>query len=72
MRKIQNQIRLIVIMGIVSIFAGILAHLALTDIYHGEGDLTQEWMLLQACAILFFVYIVSSLFVLRNAMRLLG
>jgi hypothetical protein len=43
MSQFKNQIRATMALGILSIFAGIFGHLALTDIYHGEGDLTLEW-----------------------------
>jgi len=34
-------------LGILSAVSILVAHLALTDIYHGEGDLTLEWRVLQ-------------------------
>lgn len=43
-------------LGIASLAAIGLCHLALTDMWHGEGDLITEWRMLQAgfAAILLF------------------
>lgn len=69
MAQFKNQIRFTIALGILSLFAGIFGHLALTDIYHGEGDLTLEWSILQAGAFIIFVFVVSSLLVLRKALK---
>ncbi|MBL8103797.1 MAG: hypothetical protein JNM02_14790 [Anaerolineales bacterium] len=69
MFQIKNQIRATMALGILSIFAGILGHLALTDIYHSERDLTLEWSVLQAGAFIIFAFVVSSLLVLRKALK---
>ena len=69
MSQLKNQIRATMALGILSILAGILGHLALTDIYHGEGDLTLEWSILQAGAFIIFAFVVSSLLVLRKALK---
>lgn len=66
---LKNQIRITVALGILSIIAGILGHLALTDIYHGEGDMALEWSILQAGALIIFAFIISSLLVLRKALK---
>ncbi len=34
------------VLGLLSVAVG---HLALTDIYHGEGDVSLEWGVLRAC-----------------------
>ena len=69
MTQFKNQIRFTIMLGILSILSGIFGHLALTDIYHGEGDLTLEWSILQAGAFIIFVFVVSSLLVLREALK---
>jgi len=69
MSQFKNQIRITIALGILSILAGILSHLALTDIYHGEGDLTLEWNILQAGALIIFSFVVSSLLVLKKALK---
>ncbi len=65
----KNQIRMTMALGFLSILAGILAHLALTDIYHGEADLTLEWGVLQAGAAIIFAFVVSSLLILRRTLK---
>ena len=69
MSQFKNQIRATMALGILSILAGVLGHLALTDIYHGEGDLALEWSILQAGALIIFAFVVSSLLVLRKALK---
>ncbi len=69
MSQFKNQIRITIALGILSILAGILSHLALTDIYHGEGDLTLEWNILQAGALIIFSFVVSSLLTLKKALK---
>lgn len=39
--------RVVVGLGVVSLLAVVASHLALTDIWHGEGDLTSEWQVLR-------------------------
>ena len=65
----KNQIRLTIVLGFLSILAGILGHLALTDIYHGGKDLTMEWNALRVGAVIIFVFVVTSLLVLRKALK---
>ena len=69
MSQFKNQIRFTIMLGILSILSAIFGHLALTDIYHGEGDLTLGWSILQAGAFIIFVFVVSSLLVLRKALK---
>ena len=64
--KIKNQIRIATILGILSLFAGIAGHLALSDIYHAENDLTLEWTMLRVFAVLFVVFIGYTLITLRT------
>ena len=37
-------------LGVISALAILVAHLALTDIYHGEADVSSEWRAVQAAA----------------------
>ena len=66
---IKNQIRITIVLGMLSILAGFFGHLALTDIYHGEGDLTLEWRILQAGAVIIFVFVVTSLLMLKKVLK---
>ena len=69
MFQFKNQIRLTIVLGFLSILAGILGHLALTDIYRGGEDLTTEWNALRVGAFIIFVFVISSLLVLRKALK---
>lgn len=71
MSKFKNQIRMTMALGILSILAGTFAHLALTDIYHGEADLSLEWGILQGSAVVILAFIVTSLITLKRAIKTL-
>ena len=47
--------------GVLSMFAIVLAHLALTDIRHGEADLTLEWNVLRASFVLIIAFHVIAM-----------
>lgn len=49
------------ILGITSLVAVFISHLALTDIYHGESDLRLEWMALRVCFAVIFIFQVFAL-----------
>ncbi len=66
---LKNQIRITIVLGMLSILAGFFGQLALTDIYHGEGDLTLEWRILQAGAVIIFVFVVTSLLMLKKVLK---
>lgn len=69
MFQFKNQIRATMTLGFLSILAGMLGHLALTDIYRGGEDLTMEWNALRVGAVIIFVFVISSLLVLRKALK---
>ena len=56
--------RLTVGLGIASLIAIGLCHLALTDIRHGEGDLTTEWSMLQIGFLIILLFHASVFFTL--------
>ena len=45
----QKLRRLTIWLGCVSLLGVLVSFLALTDIYHGEADLSQEWMAFALC-----------------------
>jgi hypothetical protein len=47
----------------------LISYLALTDIYYGESDVSLEWSILQFCALVILIFIISALFTLRKALR---
>jgi hypothetical protein len=64
--QVKNQIRLVMILGILSLVVSMLAHLALTDIYHAEGDLRLEWTMLRVFALIYLAFLGSTLITLYN------
>jgi len=72
MNNIKKQIEIVMALGILSLFAGFFAHLALTDIYHGELNVSLEWKIVQAAALIILLFIGSSLFTLGRILKLLG
>ena len=71
MIKIETQISIVMILGILSLLAVFLSHLALTDIYHGESDVSLEWKMVQVTALIIMLFIGSSLFTLGRVLKLL-
>ncbi len=71
MRSLKTQVKMTIALGALSLLAGLIAHLALTDIYHGEADLTLEWSIVRVCALVLLVFIGTTLFTLGRALRVL-
>ena len=67
--SLRTQARLSFRLGILSLFAVGLSHLALIDIWHGEQDLTLEWRALQIAFGAIIVFQVSALATLRRMLR---
>lgn len=57
------------VLGIFSLFAVLTGHLALTDIYHAEGDLSLEWSVLRVCVGVMVAFQVAALVTLRKVVR---
>ncbi len=69
MNNLQKQIVATIALGVLSLVGGVFAHLALTDIYHGEDNLSLEWNVLRICALVFLTFISFTLFTLRKSFR---
>jgi hypothetical protein len=69
MKNFKTQIKVTIVLGVASLFAGLTAHLALTDIFHGGADVTLEWTILRVCALIVLAFIGMALFTLRRALR---
>ena len=52
-----------------SILSLFLSHLALTDIYHGEIDVSLEWLFLRIAAVILFTFIVLTIFTLTQVLK---
>jgi hypothetical protein len=63
---LRKQIQLAFALGILSLIMGVAGYLALTDIYHAEGDLTLEWNVLRVFAAIFLLFIGYTLTTLRK------
>ena len=57
------------VLGLLSIVAIGVSHLALTDIWHGEADLRMEWNMLRAAALCILVFHVWALITLWRVLR---
>lgn len=65
--KICNRVTLA--LGVLSIVAIGMCHLALTDIYHGESDLTLEWRILQIGFATILLFHASAFYTLLKTSR---
>jgi hypothetical protein len=54
-------------LGLFSVFALVLAFLALTDISHGEADVTLEWNVVRLSFVVIITFHVVALRALRQA-----
>ena len=68
MSKIKQLSVLTLVLAGFSILALILSHLALTDISHGEEDLTLEWSVLRIAALVILGFIISTILTLKNVL----
>ena len=69
MINLRTQIRGTIVLGGLSLLAGVATHLALTDIYHGEADVTLEWNIVRVSAMVLLVFIGMALFTLTKTLR---
>lgn len=69
MNNLRTQIQATMVLGVLALLAGIVGHLALTDIYHNEVDVTLEWNILRICALILFVFIGTALLTLRKTIK---
>lgn len=67
--ELRTLARITFTLGALSLLAVLVGHLALTDIYHGEADTSQEWRFLQVSAVIILAFHVSALLTLWRVMR---
>ena len=70
MSKIRKYSTLTLILSGFSLLALIISHLALTDIYHGGEDLSLEWSFLRIAAIIILAFIISTIFTLKQVLKM--
>ena len=68
MKTLGKYIGLTRALAVICLIAGLLCHLALTDIAHGEPGLEGEWAIVQVSAVLFVVFILSTLLTLNKCL----
>ncbi len=69
MMTIRSQTMTGITLGFASLIAGFFAHLALTDIYHGEMDTTLEWHVVQLAALIILLFIGFSLLTFARTLK---
>jgi hypothetical protein len=70
MNKVKQTIVITLSLGILSLVAMAFSHFALTDIVHGEADVSMEWTILRVTALVLLAFIGSSLFTLIRVLKL--
>lgn len=71
MSGVRSAIHLAQGLGVLSLLAIVAAILALTDIGHGEPDLSLEWNVLRVAALAVIAFHVAALVAMRRALRVL-
>ncbi len=71
MTPLRRAVALSLFLGAVSLIAAAMTHFALTDIWHGEGDLTLEWSVVRAAFIVIVLFQVSALVTLGRVFRVI-
>lgn len=66
---IKVSIRIVRSLAIICLFALFFSHLALTDIAHGELDLSSEWLIVQITTGLLVFFIMTVLVMSRKYAR---
>lgn len=69
MMKLRTQIKITMGLGAVALVAGFFSHLALTDIYHHEADVTLEWNIVRASALVVLAFIGVTMVTLWRTLR---
>jgi len=67
--RIDKWIRASLGLGVLALVAVLTSHLALTDIYHAEGDVSLEWNVLRVCFGVIVVSQIAALITLTKALR---
>ncbi len=72
MGSLKARIRMTMALGVLSLLAVFFSHLALTDIAHGEGEVSLEWKILRVSALLIIMFIASALVTLWQVLKIPG
>ena len=69
MNNLKTQIKITIALSFLALLSGVMAHLALTDIYHNEPDVSLEWNLLRVNAGIFILFAAAALITLKRSLR---
>ena len=69
MKQVRTSVVVSLILGILSVLAIGASHLALTDIWHGESDVSLEWNVLRLAALVILAFHLGALTTLWRVMR---
>lgn len=64
----ERALKISIVLGAMALVGLVVAHLALTDIYHAEGDLRAEWAALRASIAVVALFVVVALATLWRAL----
>jgi hypothetical protein len=67
--RIERWIKGSIGLGALALLAVLTSHLALTDIYHAEGDVSLEWNVLRACFGVIVVAQIATLITLTKVLQ---
>jgi len=71
MKTLRVQIMITHILAMSFFIAGVFSGLALTNIAHGEADVSGEWAVVQVTAVLGLIFIISTLSSLSQCAHLI-
>jgi len=69
MNSLQRLIRMCIALGILSFISLVISFFALTDIAHGESDLSLEWASLKFSALILLMFIAMTLTTLSRVIK---
>lgn len=69
MSKLKMYITLDMVLGAICLVALLFSHLALTDIYHGDENVSLEWNILRTAALIFILFIALTFLTLLKVIK---
>ncbi len=69
MNRVRKSATISLMLGVMSVLAIGISHLALTDIWHGESAVSLEWNVLRFAAMVIIVFHVFTLATLWQVLR---
>ncbi len=69
MNRVKRSVVISLILGAMPVLAIVVSHLALTDIWHGEVDVSLEWNVLRLAALVIIVFHMSAFATMWQVLR---